>query len=76
MPECVDVTLSSPRPRKRAKLPLPGWAMSPELKQALEAQCTLNPEEIFGKMAPLRIEGKFRDNYIKNVSEIDRQWLN
>lgn len=32
--------------------------MSPELKKALEDQCGLNPEDIFGKMAPLRIEGK------------------
>lgn len=31
--------------------------MSPELKKALEDQCGLNPEDIFGKMAPLRIEG-------------------
>ncbi|KAJ2961857.1 hypothetical protein NQZ79_g2927 [Umbelopsis isabellina] len=52
-----NIQEEDPRPRKRAKLPMPGWAMSPELKQALEAQCTLNPEEIFGKMAPLRIEG-------------------
>lgn len=48
----------SSRPRKRPKLPMPGWAMSPELKKALEDQCGLNPEDIFGKMAPLRIEGK------------------
>ncbi|KAM3584070.1 hypothetical protein VKS41_004037 [Umbelopsis sp. WA50703] len=47
------------RPRKRPKLPLPDWAMSPELKKALEAQCSVNPEEIFGKMAPLRIEEIF-----------------
>ncbi|KAH8549743.1 hypothetical protein BGW37DRAFT_500621 [Umbelopsis sp. PMI_123] len=47
------------RPRKKPKLPIPGWAMSPELKKALEEQCSLNPEEIFGKMAPLRIEGDF-----------------
>jgi Inner centromere protein, ARK binding region len=52
-------TVCSSRPRKRPKLPIPGWAMSPELKIALEEQCTLNPEEIFGKMAPLRIEGEF-----------------
>jgi hypothetical protein len=51
---------------------MPGWAMSPELKKALEDQCGLNPEDIFGKMAPLRIEGKKKKfNWCFRVSYYD-----
>lgn len=45
----------------------PGWAESPELKQALEMQASVNPDELFGPIRPLNMEelfnarvGKFR----------------
>jgi hypothetical protein len=45
----------------------PAWAESPELKQALENQASVNPDELFGPIRPLSMEelfnarvGKFR----------------
>jgi hypothetical protein len=38
----------------------PDWAQSPELRQALEWQSTINPDEIFGAVRPLRMEEIFR----------------
>ena len=38
----------------------PGWAQSPELRQALETQSTINPDDIFGAIRPLRMEELFR----------------
>ena len=38
----------------------PSWAQSPELRQALEQQSTMNPDEIFGRIGPLRMEEIFR----------------
>lgn len=38
----------------------PGWAQSPELRQALEAQSTINPDDIFGEIRPLRMEELFK----------------
>ncbi|KAH9939476.1 inner centromere protein [Amylocystis lapponica] len=38
----------------------PGWAQSPELRQALEQQSTMNPDDIFGRIGPLRMEEIFR----------------
>jgi hypothetical protein len=38
----------------------PGWAQSPELRQALQMQSTMNPDEIFGAIRPLRMEELFR----------------
>jgi hypothetical protein len=38
----------------------PGWAQSPELRQALEMQSTINPDEIFGAVRPLRMEEIFK----------------
>ena len=38
----------------------PVWAQSPELRQALEWQSTINPDEIFGAVRPLRMEEMFR----------------
>ena len=44
------------RPRYAA----PGWAQSPELAQALQSQATVNPDDIFGAIRPLRMEDIFR----------------
>ncbi|KAF8560347.1 hypothetical protein OG21DRAFT_1452349 [Imleria badia] len=38
----------------------PGWAQSPELRQALQMQSTVNPDNIFGAIRPLRMEEMFR----------------
>ncbi|OBZ80042.1 hypothetical protein A0H81_00766 [Grifola frondosa] len=38
----------------------PGWAQSPELRVALHQQSTMNPDDIFGPIGPLRMEDIFR----------------
>ncbi|KAG6842222.1 hypothetical protein C0991_000192 [Blastosporella zonata] len=38
----------------------PGWAQSPELRQALQLQSTINPDDIFGAIRPLRMEELFK----------------
>jgi hypothetical protein len=45
------------RPRKFEP---PEWAQSPELRDALETQSTVNPDEIFGAVKPLEMEEMFR----------------
>ncbi|KAK0208219.1 hypothetical protein DFS33DRAFT_1302110 [Desarmillaria ectypa] len=44
--------------KKARELPL--WAQSPELRQALENQATINPDDIFGPVPVLRMEEVFR----------------
>jgi hypothetical protein len=39
---------------------LPQWAQSPALRQALQQQSTINPDDIFGEVRPLRMEEMFR----------------
>ncbi|TFK77109.1 hypothetical protein BDN72DRAFT_890884 [Pluteus cervinus] len=39
----------------------PTWAQSPELRQTLEFQSTINPDEIFGPIRPLRMEEMFKN---------------
>ena len=38
----------------------PEWAQSPELRQALEMQSTMNPDDIFGAVRPLKMEELFK----------------
>ena len=38
----------------------PEWAQSPELRQALEVQSTINPDDIFGAVRPLKMEEIFK----------------
>ncbi|KAF9478526.1 hypothetical protein BDN70DRAFT_40904 [Pholiota conissans] len=38
----------------------PDWAQSPELRQALETQSTINPDDIFGAVRPLKMEEIFK----------------
>lgn len=38
----------------------PDWAQSPELRQQLQMQSTVNPDDIFGPIRPLRMEEVFR----------------
>ncbi|KAK7058975.1 hypothetical protein VNI00_001599 [Paramarasmius palmivorus] len=39
----------------------PEWAQSPELRQQLQMQSTINPDDIFGAIQPLRMEEIFRN---------------
>ncbi|RDB29549.1 hypothetical protein Hypma_015535 [Hypsizygus marmoreus] len=39
---------------------LPDWAQSPELREALQLQSTINPDDIFGAIRPLRMEELFK----------------
>jgi len=43
----------------------PHWAQSPELRHALQAQSTINPDEIFGAVRPLRMEELFKTRSTK-----------
>lgn len=45
--------------RKRTFDP-PEWAQSPELRQTLQMQSTINPDDIFGSVKPLKMEEMFR----------------
>ncbi|KAG2072653.1 hypothetical protein BDR04DRAFT_1012907 [Suillus decipiens] len=38
----------------------PDWAQSPELRQALQMQSKVDPDDIFGAIRPLRMEELFR----------------
>ncbi len=38
----------------------PDWAQSPELRQALQQQSTINPDDIFGSIRPLKMEELFK----------------
>ncbi|KAF9015151.1 hypothetical protein BDQ17DRAFT_1294706 [Cyathus striatus] len=38
----------------------PDWAQSPELRQALQMQSTINPDDIFGTVRPLKMEEIFK----------------
>ncbi|PPQ63783.1 hypothetical protein CVT24_004325 [Panaeolus cyanescens] len=46
--------------RKRTFDP-PDWAQSPELRTALEQQSTINPDDIFGAVRPLKMEEMFKN---------------
>lgn len=47
------------RPKEFA---VPDWAQSPALRELLAAQQLMDPEEVFGPMAPLHMEEIFRAN--------------
>ena len=38
----------------------PDWAQSPELREALQQQSTINPDDIFGAIRPLKMEELFK----------------
>ena len=45
------------RPNRRN---LPDWAKSPDIAEALRQQSAINPDDIFGRIGPLRMEEIFR----------------
>lgn len=48
----------------RKKFDAPRWATSPEVRAQLEAQQTMNPDDIFGAaVRPLRMEEIFRTRH-------------
>jgi hypothetical protein len=42
--------------KKEAAMPV--WTHSPELRQALAVQATFNPDDLFGEIPQLRMEGE------------------
>ena len=38
----------------------PHWAQSPEIREALQAQSKVNPDDVFGAIKPLRMEEMFK----------------
>lgn len=38
----------------------PTWAMTPNLAVALNAQKSQRAEDVFGKVQPIKLEGKFQ----------------
>lgn len=44
--------------KKKKDAELPTWAQSPNLHDALMAQSHINPDNLFGAIQPLRMEGK------------------
>ncbi|KAJ3779224.1 hypothetical protein FB446DRAFT_711406 [Lentinula raphanica] len=60
LPE-VDSEYSDSEDEDRVrKFDPPHWAQSPELRQALMDQSSINPDDIFGPIRPLRMEEIFR----------------
>ncbi|KAI5802551.1 hypothetical protein FPQ18DRAFT_313914 [Pyronema domesticum] len=47
-------------PSKKSEFPLPSWAESPELRELLRRQQTIDPTDVFGPMAKLDMEAIFR----------------
>lgn len=43
--------------RRKARA-LPQWAQSPELQAAFEAQRSIDPDDVFGAMKPLQMDGE------------------
>ncbi|KAJ1734051.1 hypothetical protein LPJ61_001271 [Coemansia biformis] len=53
----------SPAPkRKKNDFRIPRWATTPELMRGLENQARVNPDRIFGKVRPLRVNEIFNRN--------------
>jgi hypothetical protein len=51
----------------------PMWAQSPALNRALNHQRSLNPDEIFGEVDPLRLEGLIWTMILNNAQIFSRE---
>ncbi|KAI0669935.1 hypothetical protein C8Q78DRAFT_1171319 [Trametes maxima] len=59
LPE-INSEYSDSEDEDRPKRILPEWAQSPGIAAALQQQSTINPDDIFGRIGPLRMEEIFR----------------
>ena len=57
------VVISDSEDEDRPKRDLPDWAKSPDIAAALQQQSTINPDDIFGRIGPLRMEEIFRTRH-------------
>jgi hypothetical protein len=60
LPEIHSQYSDSDDENRHRTFALPHWAESPAVRQALEEQSTINPDDIFGEIRPLRMEEMFR----------------
>ncbi|EKM52840.1 uncharacterized protein PHACADRAFT_261493 [Phanerochaete carnosa HHB-10118-sp] len=56
----INSEYSDSEDESRPRFDAPEWAQSPELRQQLEQQSRMNPDDIFGRIGPLRMEEIFR----------------
>ncbi len=59
----INSEYSDSEDEDRPKRDLPDWAKSPDIAQALQQQSTINPDDIFGPIGPLRMEEIFRTRH-------------
>ncbi|KAI0778149.1 hypothetical protein BD413DRAFT_100796 [Trametes elegans] len=59
LPE-INSEYSDSEEEDRPRRDLPDWAQSPDVAAALQQQSTINPDDIFGQIRPLRMEEIFR----------------
>ncbi|KIY72058.1 hypothetical protein CYLTODRAFT_389234 [Cylindrobasidium torrendii FP15055 ss-10] len=56
----INSDYSDSEDEDRPRYAAPDWAQSPSLRQQLEDQRAINPDEVFGTIQPLRMEEVFR----------------
>ncbi|TBU65034.1 hypothetical protein BD310DRAFT_838757 [Dichomitus squalens] len=59
----INSEYSDSEDEDRPKRDLPDWAKSPDIAAALQQQSTINPDDIFGQIRPLRMEEIFRTRH-------------
>ena len=59
----INSEYSDSEDEDRPKRDLPDWAKSPDIAAALQQQSTINPDDIFGRIGPLRMEEIFRTRH-------------
>ena len=59
----INSEYSDSEDEDRPKPNLPDWAKSPDIAAALQQQSTINPDDIFGRIGPLRMEEIFRTRH-------------
>lgn len=56
------------RKKRNDGFSMPGWAESPELRQTLRRQQRIDPDDVFGPLAPLQMEEIFKGNKDRNAT--------
>ncbi|KAH9944415.1 uncharacterized protein BXZ73DRAFT_87319 [Epithele typhae] len=59
----INSEYSDSEDEDRPRRDLPDWAKSPDIAAALRQQSTMNPDDIFGAVAPLRMEDIFKTRH-------------